>query len=149
MCLCGSAKCWYLTLSDIIKKDFERLSEEFNQDYLQNKQWLNTTRLEITKPRIGRTIYFRHVRFSSSCRYRREDLSKTLILGLPAKRRWHVVSFNPTTLSETIQRILLGEATLLFNDNEHINVVSENWMVTTVQIMDERIDKLEDLLKSC
>ena len=59
------------------------------------------------------------------------------------------MSFNPTTLSETIQRILLGEATLSFDVNEHINVVSENGMATTVQRMDERLDKLEDLLKSC
>ena len=60
-----------------------------------------------------------------------------------------VVSFNPTTLSETIQRILLGEDTLSFDDNEHINVASENVMATTVQRIDERLDKLEDLLKSC
>ena len=59
------------------------------------------------------------------------------------------MSFIPTTLSETIQRILLGEATLSLDDNEHINVVSENGMVTTVQRMDERLDKLKDFLKSC
>ena len=52
-------------------------------------------------------------------------------------------------LSETIKRILLGEATLSFDDNEHIDVVSENRIATTVQIMDERLDKLEDILKSC
>ena len=46
MSLSGSAKCWYLTLSDTIKKDFESLTEQFNHDYLQNNQWLNTTRLE-------------------------------------------------------------------------------------------------------
>ena len=38
-----------------------------------------------------------------------EELSKALIRGLPPK----LVSFNPTALNETIQRILLGEATLL------------------------------------
>ena len=43
----------------------------------------------------------------------------------------------------------MGEATLSFDDNEYINVVSENGMATTVQRMDERLDKLEDLLKSC
>ena len=59
------------------------------------------------------------------------------------------MSFNSTTLSETIQRILFGEATLSFDDNEHINVASENGMATTVQRMDERLDKLEDPLKSC
>ena len=78
-----------------------------------------------------------------------DELSKALIRGLPAKLRWHVVSFNPTTLSETIHRILLGEATLSYDDNEHSNVVTESGMVTTVQRMDERLDKLEDLLKSC
>ena len=40
-------------------------------------------------------------------------------------------------------------ATLSFDDIEHINVVSENGRATTVQRMDERLDKLEDLLKSC
>ena len=78
-----------------------------------------------------------------------DELSKALIRGLPAKLRWHVVSFNHATLIETIQRILLGEVTLSFSDNKHINGVSENGMATTVQRMDERLDKLEDLLKSC
>ena len=29
-----------------------------------------------------------------------EELSKALIRGLPPKLRWHLVSFNPTSLSE-------------------------------------------------
>ena len=49
MSLSGAAKCWYLTLSDTIKKDFESLTEKCNHDYLQNNQWLNTTRLENRK----------------------------------------------------------------------------------------------------
>ena len=74
---------------------------------------------------------------------------KTLIRGHPTRLKWHVVSFNPTTLSETIQRILSGEATLSFDDNENINVLNDNGMTTTVQRIDERLDRLEDLLKSC
>ena len=105
---------------------------------------------EITKHRISGKIYFRHVRFSSSCWYRRgRVIESSYTRTTSEKLRWHVVSFNPTTLSETIQRILLGDATLSFDDNEHINVVSENGMATTVQRMDERLDKLEDHLKSC
>ena len=77
------------------------------------------------------------------------ELSQTLIRELLTRLKWHVVSFNPTTLSETIHRILLGEATLSFEDNEHINVVNDNGITTTVQIIDERLDRLEDLLKSC
>ena len=72
------------------------------------------------------------------------ELSKTLIRGHPTRLKWHVVIFNPTTLSETIQRIISGEATLSFDDNEHINVANDNGMTTTVQRMDERLDRLED-----
>ena len=60
-----------------------------------------------------------------------------------------MVSFNPTTLDETIQRILLGEASLSFEYNEQLNDVTDNVVVTTVQRMVERLDRLEDLLKYC
>ena len=152
MCLLGAAKCWYITLSDIVKKDFESLTEQFNHDYLQNNQWLNTTRLEnrkLLKTESAEKYISDMSDLALLVGIGEEELSKARIRGLPAKLRWHVVSFNPTTLSETIQRILLGEATSSFDDNEHINVVSENGMSTTVQRMDERLDKLEDLLKSC
>ena len=49
MCLSGAAKCWYLTLSDLVKKDFESLTEQFNHDYLQNNQRLNTASFENQK----------------------------------------------------------------------------------------------------
>ena len=133
-------------------KKTESITEQFNHDYLQNNQWLNTTRLENRKL-LNRESTGKDISDMSDLALLvgigEEELSKALIHGLPAKLRWHVVSFNPTTLSETIQRILLGEATLSFDDNEHINVVSENGMAATVQRMDERLDKLEDLLKSC
>ena len=152
MSLSGSAKCWYLTLSDIIKKDFDSLTEQFYHNCLQNNKWLNTTRLENRKL-LNTESAEKYISDMSDLALivgiGEEELSKVLIRGLPAKLRWDVVSFNPTTLSETIQRILLGEATLSFDDNEHINVVSENEMATTVQRMEERLDKLEDLLKSC
>ena len=77
------------------------------------------------------------------------ELSKALIRGPPTRLKWHVVSFNPTTLSETIQRILMGEAALSFDNNEQFNAVTDNVVITTVQIMDERLDRLEDILKSC
>ena len=152
MSLSGAAKCWYLTLSDTIKKDFESLTEKFNHDYLQNNKWLNTTRLENRKL-LNTESAEKYISDMSDLALLvgigEEELSKALIRGLPAKLRWHVVSFNPTTLSETIQRILLGEATLSFEDNEHINVVNDNGMTTTVQRMDERLDRLEDIQKSC
>ena len=49
MGLISLAKCWCLTLSDLVKINFKGLTEQFNHDYLQNNQWLNTTRLENQK----------------------------------------------------------------------------------------------------
>ena len=46
MRLKGTAKCWYFTLSKQLKKNFECFTTQFTHDYLQNNQWLNTTRLE-------------------------------------------------------------------------------------------------------
>ena len=152
MCLSSTAKFWYLALSEQLKKNFESLTEQFNHDYLQNNQWLNTTRLENRKL-LSTESAEKYIADMSDLALLVDiedtELSKALIRGLPTRLKWNVVSFNPTTLSETIQRILLGEATLSFGDNEHINVVSENGMITTVQRMDERIDELKDFLKSC
>ena len=72
---------------------------------------------------------------------------KALIRGLPSKLRWHVISFNPTTLNETIQRILLGEATLASEYGDQINVMEENSMINVVRKLDEKMDKLEDMVK--
>ena len=46
------------------------------------------------------------------------ELSKALIRGLPTRLKWHVVSFNQTRLSETIQRVLL--------DKLHYHLVTTN-----------------------
>ena len=43
----------------------------------------------------------------------------------------------------------MGEAILSFGDNEYISVVNDSRMTTTVQRMDERLDRLEDILKTC
>ena len=152
MCLSSTAKCWYLTLSEIIKKDFESLAEQFNHDYLQNNQWLNITHLQNRK--------FLSTESAEKCiadmcdlallvGIGDEELSKALIMGLPTRLKWHVVSFNPSKWSETIQRLLLGEAALSFEHTEQLNAVNDNVVVITVQRMDEHLDRLEDTLKSC
>ena len=91
MCLSGSEKCWYLTLSDIIKKYFESLTEQFNHDYLQNNQWLNTTRLENRKLLNTESVekYISDMSDLALLVGIGEVLSKALVRGLPAKLRWH------------------------------------------------------------
>ena len=74
-----------------------------------------------------------------------EDLTKDMIRGLPPNLRWHVVSFNPTTLSETIEIIMLGEYTLLFTEEIHeINEISDSFAVLCTKL-EERVRRLEDL----
>ena len=74
-----------------------------------------------------------------------KELTKALIRRLPPKLRWHVVSFNPTSLSETIQRILLGEATLSFTEeNNEINEISDSFAVLCTRL-EETVGRLEDL----
>ena len=152
MCLSGAEKCWYLTLSDLVKKDFESLTEPFKHDYLQTNQWLNTTRLENRK--------LLNIESAEKCisdisdlaflaGIGEDELSKALIKRTTSKTQITCSEFQPYYVEQNNTTYILGEVTLSFDDNEHIHVVSENGMATTVQRMDERLDKLEDLLKSC
>ena len=152
MCLAGAAKIWFLTLSEEVKKNFTTISEQFKLDYVQNNQWLNTTRLENRKLRSGETAEHYVADMSNLALLtgiKDEELAKALIRGLPDQLRWHVISFNPTSLSDTIQRILLGEATLAFTGKEEIHAISENNAVVVMKKMEERMDRLEDMLKTC
>ena len=84
-------------------------------------RWLNTTRLENRKLSNSESEekYIEDMsKLALLVGIKEEELSKALIRVLPLKLRWNVVSFNPTTLSESIQIILLGEATLSFNEEK-------------------------------
>ena len=57
------------------------------------------------------------------------EFQKCLIRGLPEQLKWHVVGFNPKTVEETVQRILLGDATLQWSTKKNeINAVeAKDW----------------------
>ena len=121
MCLSGAAKCWFLALSDETREHIDCLTEQFKTDYLKNNRWFNTTRSEnrkFTNSESAEKYNEEMSKLAPLVGIKEEELSKALIRVLPPKLRWHVVSFNQTTLSETIQRILLGEATLSFSEGE-------------------------------
>ena len=75
------------------------------------------------------------------------ELSKALIRGLPRQLKWHVISYNLTTLSETIQRILIGEATLSLDESADINAIGDSTMSAASKI-DEKVDLLEQLVRT-
>ena len=151
MLLVGPARCWFLTQSEETKKNFDRLADQFKTDYLKNNKWLNSTRLENRKLLSSESAE-KYIADMSELALlvgiQEEELSKALIRGLPPKLRWHVVSFNPTSLSETIQRILLGEATLSFTEEKtEINEISDNFALLCTRL-EERVGRLEDLNKT-
>ena len=151
MLLVGPARCWFLTQSEETKKNFDRLADQFKTDYLKNNKWLNSTRLENRKLLSSESAE-KYIADMSELALlvgiKEEELSKALIRGLPPKLRWHVVSFNPTSLSETIQRILLGEATLSFTEEKtEINEISDSFALLCTRL-EERVGRLEDLNKT-
>ena len=151
MCLSGTAKCWYLGLPKDTKNDFTQTLAEFEKNYLTNNQWLNITRLEnrrMLTSESAETFIADMSNLALMVGASDDELSKALIRGLPDKLKWHVVSFNPTTLGDTIQRILLGEATISFGGSEQMNAVTDNTLVNAVNKLDQRLDRLEDLCKS-
>ena len=56
-------------------------------------------------------------------------------------------SYNPGSLSETIQRILLGEATLSVDESADINAIGDSTMSTMTKL-DEKVDRLEELMRT-
>ena len=148
MCLDGAVKCWFLALSEETKKNVDCITAQFKTDCLKNNRWLNATRLEnrkLTNSESAEKYIEDMSKLALLVGIKEEELTKALIRGLPPKLRWHVVSFNPTTLSETIQRILLGEATLSFTEGKNeINEISDSFAVLCTRL-EERVGRLEDL----
>ena len=72
---------------------------------------------------------------------------QALIRGLPRQLKWNVISHNPTTLSETIQRILLGEATLVSDESVDINAICDN-TTSTIAKINQKVDCLEELIST-
>ena len=88
MCLSGAAKCWFLALSDEAKTKFDCLTAKFKTDYLKNKRWLNTTRLEnikFTNSESAEKNIEDMTTLALLVRIKEEELSKALIRGLPPK----------------------------------------------------------------
>ena len=88
--LLWDSKMLVSSIIGIIKKYFESLTEQFNHDYIQNNQWLNTTRLENRKL-LSTESAEKYISDMSDLALlvgiRKEQLSKALIRGLPAKLR--------------------------------------------------------------
>ena len=150
MCLSGAAKCWFNGLSPESKKDIKQVEKLFKKNFLQNNQWLNTARLENRKLLATESAekYIADMsELGQIVGVTDSELSKALIRGLPRRHKWNVISHNPSSLSETIQRILLGEATLSADESADINAIGDSTMSTMTKL-DEKVDRLEELMRT-
>ena len=150
MCLRGAAKCWFNGLPADIKQHFRLIEEQFDKNFLQNTQWLNTTRLEnrkLSKTESAEKYIAELSDLAQLVGITDSELSKALIRGLPRPLKRHIISHNPTTLSETIQRILLREATLASDEFVDINAICDNTSSTIAKI-NQKVDRLEELIST-
>ena len=149
MCLSRAAKCWFNGLSKEIKKNFKLIEEQFNKNFLQNNQWLINARLENRKLLLTESAEKYIADMSELAQLvgiTDSELSKALIRGLPTNLKWNVISYHPAGLSETIQRILLGEATLSVDDTADINAIGDD--KSAIDRINQKVDCLEELIKT-
>ena len=80
-----------------------------------------------------------------------DELSKSLIRGLPADLKWQVEAFNPKTIEDTVERILLAESK--WKTKEHCNTVEERLAThrtnDMIEKLTQRYAELESRLQGC
>ena len=150
MCITGAAKSWFNGLTTDTINDFNKVQSEFNENFVQNNAWINTTRLDNRRllPTESAEQYIADVsELAQLVGATDNELSKALIRGLPNGLRWNVISFNPKSLSDTIQRILLGEATLSMADSVNVNAI-DGTITSAVSKIEDKVDRLAELMRS-
>ena len=145
----GLAKFWFQGLSAQDKATFDTIKDKFKETYLsQSKNWLTTQRLENRKllPGEKAEMYIQDViQMANNVGMTANEQRAALIRGLTPKLRSQLVTHNPQTLAETIERIYLSETALSLQDQESVNMVDS---VTTCQLagINATMNKLDEKL---
>ena len=83
----------------------------------------------------------------------RDELSKSLIRGLHDDLKWQIVAFNPKTIEDTVERIILTESSCQWKTKGHCNTAGER--ISTQRTNDvfeklmQKIAELESSLEAC
>lgn len=147
--LSGTAKVWWLGLSPETQSKYDAVEKAFKENYLQSNEWINSARLDSTKmlPNQSAEDFISHMSsLALLTGASDEELRKSILRGLNDKLRWQVINFNPKTLTETIQRILISEASSKASqeDRQIVNAISD----TAVNMLAEKIEKLDESFKA-
>ena len=153
--LTKSAQCWYDNLEADVKKQWDSVQKKFEDTYFNTNSWFNSQRVESRKLRHGESCntYINSMfELSQLTGLSDVELCKAILRGLPDKLRFQVISHNPQTLEETIQRILLSESMMAATGDDPSILCSMEDRVFTSKL-DNFTTKLnstlEEIEKSC
>ena len=131
----GLAKFWFEGLSVQDKQTFDAIKTRFKDTYLsQSKNWITTQKLEGRKLATGEKVetYIQDViQMGNNIGLTPKEQQSALIRGLTPKLRSQLITHNPQTLADTIERIYLSETALNLQNQESVNVMDS---MTTCQL---------------
>ena len=145
----GIAACWFNGLEADTKKDFNLLREHFKDTYLsKSKNWINMQHLEDRKLQVGEKVeqYVTDViKMTNKLGLSEAETKQYMIRGLSNKLRAELITHNPSTLADTIERVYLSEAALKLKSTEvqSIDVTHQLAAIgTAISQLDKRIDDM-------
>ena len=146
------ALCWYESLSDDEKKDFDVLKQKFTDTYMsKSKNWIYTQDLEGRKLMPGERAeaYITGI-IKRTNKLRMDDtkVMQYIIRGLSPQLKGELISHNPSNLAETIERVYLAESALKLKSQEtvqHLDTINHLANITTT--MNTLNKKIEDISK--
>ena len=145
----GIAACWFNGLEADTKKDFNLLREHFKDTYLsKSKNWINMQHLEDRKLQVGERVeqYVTDViKMTNKLGPSEAETKQYMIRGLSNKLRAELITHNPSTLADTIERVYLSEAALKLKSTEVQSIDVTHQLAakgTAISQLDKRIDDM-------
>ena len=146
------ALCWYESLSDDEKKDFDVLKQKFTDTYMsKSKNWIYTQDLEGRKLMPGERAeaYITDIiKRTNKLGLDDTQVMQYIIRGLSPQLKGELISHNPSNLGETIERVYLAESALKLKSQEtvqHLDTINHLANITTT--MNTLNKKIEDISK--
>ena len=146
------ALCWYESLSDDDKKDFDVLKQKFTDTYMsKSKNWIYTQDLEGRKLMPGERAeaYITDIiKRTNKLGLDDTQVMQYIIRGLSPQLKGELISHNPSNLAETIERVYLAESALKLKSQEtvqHLDTINHLANITTT--MNTLDKKIEDISK--
>ena len=148
----GLAKVWLDGLADADKQTYQALRARFREKFVDNQQrWLKTQELDARVQSDGESAetYISDVLLKGSrLHLTPRELRQCLIRGLKPELKSYVISHNPETLEQVIERINLGEAVgKISHKKESVNSLDSDRLAAVLTAAVNQIDSKLDAWK--